>query len=761
MPPVITVQAEPFTLGDVRLLNSPFKAAMERNAEYLLKLEPDRFLHTFRLIAGLPPKAPRYGGWESPTTGAGRCLGHYLSALAEQYAATGDARFKERLDYTIDELALCQEKNGEGYLSAMQGVRELFAEIAKGNGDGLGGQHPWYILHKTYAGLRDAYLLGGNSRAREVMVKMADWAVATTLALDDANFQKMLRREEGGMREIMADVYAITGDRRYLALAVRFSNAKLMEPLSRREDRLTGYHANTQVPRLLGAARVYEFTGEQKERIAAEFFWETVVRHHSYVIGGNSLEESFGPPDKLAHRLGTNTAETCNTHNMLKLTRRLFTWEPKVEYADYYERALYNHILASQDPRQGGFTYFVSLKPGHFRTYSSPFDSFWCCVGTGMENHTKYGDSIYFHDARSLYVNLFIPSELKWKEKGITVRQETKYPESGSVEFTLACPQPVKLAIKIRHPAWAGSELRLRVNGEVVASKSEPGTYATVEREWKDGDRLAADIPLGLRTEAMPDNPDKLAILYGPLVLGGQIDSADLQSPIPYARGNQLEYQNVPDPAVPVLVTNRRPVSEWVEAVAPLTFRTKGVGQPIDVTLVPFQRQYHERSVVYWDTFTSDDWQRERTIWLANEERRKESEARRIDQFRPGEPQSETDHRLQGERTNAGLGSSGVKYRHAVGGWFAFEMKVRPDVPTEMVCTYWGENAGRTFDILVDGELLATETIVRERPNDFVHKTYALPSRMTQGKDKVTIRFQAQSGQIAGGVFGCATFAAK
>ena len=589
-----------FDLQDVRLLDSPFKAAMDLNSRYLLSLDPDRFLHYFRINAGLTPKAPAYGGWEAPDAGAGRCLGHYLSALSLQFRATGDARFKQRVDYIVAELALCQPTNG--LLTAQTGVKEGFAALATGRGEALQKLRvPWYVQHKMFAGLRDAYVLTGNETARAVLVRLADWAVNVTRALDDTQFQLMLEQEHGGMREVMADVYALTGNQSYLDLANRFSHTKIMAPLAAGRDELDGLHANTQIPKLTGAARIYELTGAPRERDAAVYFWNCVVRDHTYAIGGDSDEEHFGPPDQLAQHLTAATCETCNVYNMLKLTRHLFTWKPAVAYADYYEQALYNQILASQEPGTGMFTYFVSLKPGHFRTYSTPTDSFWCCVGTGMENHTQYGNSIYFHDADNLYVNLYIPSQLTWPDQHLVVTQTTRYPESDRVTFTLACPAPVALAFQLRYPGWARPGLEIKVNGQAVDKAARPGTFVPVRRLWHDGDRLEVRIPMGLRTETLPDDPHKIAIFYGPLVLGGELGTEGLP-PSLEARENG-RFRKVPDPEVPGLATGGQPIALWLKPVPgqSLTFRTVGVGRPRDVTLVPFYREYSERYTVYWN----------------------------------------------------------------------------------------------------------------------------------------------------------------
>ncbi len=460
---------------------------------------------------------------------------------------------------------------------------------------------PWYIQHKMFAGLRDAYLLAGSAKARTVLLKMADWACAVTKGLSDAQFQTMLETEFGGMQEVLADIYAFSGDERFLDLARRFHHRKAEARIDGGRDDLAGTHANTQIPEYIGAARLYELTGNPRDRQLAEAFWDRVANHHSYVNGGNSDHEHFQEPDKLSRNLSPLTAETCNVYNMLKLTRHLFAWQPKVAYADFYEKALYNQILASQDPRQGMFTYYLTLTPGHSRVFSTPLDSFWCCVGTGMENHAQYGESIYFHDTDGIYVNLFIPSQLRWKEKGLVLRQETRYPENGSLRFTMNCAKPVRLALRIRHPGWADKELALSVNGRPVAVSSAPGEYAVVDRLWHDGDAIEARIPFGLRTEAMPDDARRIAILYGPLVLGGRLDT-DPEAAQPIYTSNPAAPLKEATAEVPTLAVAGRPVSQWVEPVAgqPLTFRTKGAGRPRDVVLVPFYSQYYEHSAIYW-----------------------------------------------------------------------------------------------------------------------------------------------------------------
>ena len=755
--PVVPEKVTSFDLADVRLLPGPFQQARERDTAYLLSLESDRLLHNFRTEAGLDAKAPIYGGWENSGI-AGHILGHYLSAVSMDYRATGDPRLKQRVDYIVGELAVCQEKNGNGYISATPDGKAMFADIASGKGDGaMRGWVPWYTMHKVLAGLRDAYLYADSIQAKDVLVKLSDWVIATTANLSDDQWQIMLGQEHGGMNEALADVYALTGEQKYLDVSHKFYHKAVLDPLTRREDDLTGLHGNTQIPKLIGLARLYELTGDAKDRTAAEFFWDRVVNTRSYVIGANSDDEHFDAPGKLSAHLGPGAAETCNTYNMLKLTRHLFEWTASPVYADFYERALYNHILASQDPKQGMMTYYVSLKPGHFKTFSSPTESFWCCVGTGMENHVKYGDSIYFHDAESLYVNLFIPSELKWHAKGLNVKQETQFPEKDTTRLTLTCAHPVSAALKIRVPAWTRG-MKVAVNGKAQKINPTPSSYVILHGPWKNGDTVDITLPMHLHSEAMSDDPNKIAILYGPVVLAGQLGEAGINAPMPYATGDQFAYSGVSDPHVPVLLTDGKPLDTWIKPMAgqPLTFQTVGVGRPNDVTLKPFNTTYFSRYTIYWDTFTPEGWKQREAKYQAERDRQQALEARTVDRMGIGEQQPEVDHKLQSERSSSGpLGEK--RWRDAAdGGWFSFTLKVLPDAAQDLVCTYWGGDTGnRVFDVLVDGTKVASQTLNQDKPGEFFDVTTPLPAALLTGKTVITVRFQAKPGSMAGGLFGC------
>ncbi len=607
----MTPQAQPFPLQQVRLLDGPFYDAMLRDENYLLSLEPDRLLSGFRKEAGLQPKGEVYGGWESQGL-AGHTLGHYLSACSLMYASTGDRRFLERVNYIVHELAECQRANGNGYVEAIPNGKKIFEQIAGGqiqshDFDLNGAWVPWYNLHKEFAGLIDACQLCTNAEALEVVTNLANWADATTKNLTEDQWQKMLVCEQGGMNEALANLYAITGNTNYLALAEKFYHRAVMEPLARGQDRLNGLHSNMQIPKVIGAARIYELTGDEHYADIAKFFWNDVALHRSFVIGGHGDREHFFPTNDFAKHLSAETAETCCTYNMLKLTRHIFEWSPNATEMDFYERALYNDILASQDPDTGMFVYLMSLKPGHFKTYSTPDNSFWCCVGTGMENHAKYGDTIYFHGDDSLYVNLFIASELTWPEKNLAVRQETKFPESDVTQLNFKCKKPTQLALKIRWPEWA-EKISVKVNGKKQAISGAAGSYVTIDREWRDGDRVQIQLPMKLYTEPLPGTTNIVALLYGPIVLAGELGTNGM--PNPYAK-DQRDFVKVPDPKVPVFVATQDSLLKHVKpAGEPLVFRTKNLGKPDDVTLIPLYELHQQRYSVYWNLVSEEDWKK-------------------------------------------------------------------------------------------------------------------------------------------------------
>jgi len=748
---VVKFQARPFNLQQVELLDGPFKLAMERDRKYLHDLDADRLLHTWCINAGLPSDAEPLGGWERPDCEVrGHTLGHYLTACALMYASSGDEPLKAKAAWIVAELAKCQEAIGGGYLSAFPESHIDRAEQCKPV------WAPYYCLHKLMAGLMDVHIHCRNQQALELVEGMAGWCKSRCDKLSDDDMQRMLdRTEQGGMNEVLASLYAVTGDQRWLELSRRFVQNRYVEPLSQGEDRLKGEHVNSFIPNIIGTARQYEVGGDERDRRIAEYFWNQVTSTRCYCTGGTSNQEHWrNEPHELAGQLSDHTQETCCTYNMLKLTRHLFCWDPKPQYADYYERALYNSILSTQDPKTGMMMYFVTLAPGRWKYYNLPNDSFWCCTATGIENHAKYGDSIYFHGEDDLYVNLFIPSELNWAAKGIRIRQETDFPERDSTTLTVRSDEPVEFTMRVRVPYWATQGSTAVLNGQPIASDARPSSWLSVGRKWQDGDQLEVTLPMSLHAAPMPDDKTLTAFMYGPLVLAGRLGGEGLTDELTYTTRNFLRFPDEQIATVPFLAVDSGAPVNWIQPVdnQPLTFRV--AVQDREITLVPYHKLFGERYAVYWRVYR--DGSPEHRYALAEQEARAKRLARRIDRVAIGAPVPEREHGLEGERTQSGS-HLGRNWRHAtVGGWFSYRMKVLPDQPMTLWCTYWGDEGGRrTFDVLVDGEKIATQTLLHDKPGDFFEIEYPVPMELTRGRRAVTIRFQAHPDDFAGGVFGC------
>ena len=594
---VIDFQAKPFNLQQVRLLDGPFKDAMELDRKYLHELSSDRLLHTFRINAGLPSSAQPLGGWESPNGELrGHTMGHYLSACALMYCSTGDEELKAKADAIVAELAKCQDAIGEtGYLSAYP---ETWFDRVEANRQVWA---PYYSLHKIYAGLLDMYTLCGNEQALEIAEKMAAWNKGRLDKLDEAQMQRMLNgNEQGGMNEAFANMYGITGNEVYLQLSERFNQDSYVEPLARGEDNLTGQHANSFIPNIIGTARQYELTGDPNDKEIAEFFWSQVVNHRSYCTGGTSNDEHWRfEPDQMANQLGSNTQESCCTYNMLKLTRHLFSWNPDIQYADYYEKALYNSILSTQNPETGMMMYFVPLANGRWKVYNQPNNSFWCCTGTGMENHAKYGDSIYFHNDNTLYVNLFIPSELDWSQQNVLIRQETDFPESDSTTLTIQTKKAKQFDIRIRIPSWTKDAI-IKINGKAIEDAPKAGNYLAIDRKWKNGDKIEITIPMSLHMVTLPGDESLVSMMYGPLVLAGQLGSEGLTSQNVHTTQNWFRFPENQIAKMSPLIVDSGDINDWIKPIAgkPLTFKT--IGQSEDITLVPYHKLFMQKYVIYW-----------------------------------------------------------------------------------------------------------------------------------------------------------------
>jgi DUF1680 family protein len=747
--PVVRFKAQPFPLEDVRLLDGPFRDAMVRDQRYLLDLDPDRLLHNFRVNAGLPSSAKPLGGWEAPDVELrGHTVGHYLSALALMYASTGDARFKTRGDLMVAELAKVQQASSsrgyhEGYLSA-------FPESLIDRVDARQRVWaPYYTLHKIMAGLLDMYQFAGNRQALDVVEKQAAWVKLRMDRLTREQQQAMLMTEHGGMVEVLANLYAATGNTEYLRVARSFDHAFILDPLARREDKLDGLHANTQIPKIIGAAREYEMTGEARYRDIATYFWDRVALHRSYANGGNSDDESFFDVEHFAEHLGASTSETCNTYNMLKLTRHLFAWEPSATLMDFYERGLFNHILASQDPETGGMFYYCPLLPGAFRTYSTPDASFWCCVGTGLENHGKYPDTIYFHADDTLYVNLFIASELNWREKGLRIRQETRFPDQDSSRLVFTAAKPVRLAVKVRFPSWVVSGLSLAVNGAAQPVAGTAGSYVTVDREWKTGDTLSIRVPMSPRVEVMPGTPKVAAFFYGPILLAGDLGREGLTPAVRYGPSSP-PVRRMAMPEVPAVVGDARTLPSSLRPVigAPLMLRLASTDRQVAVTMVPFYRASDIRYTAYWNFYTAAEWDAHRKAAAVDRLRQRGLAARTIDTVDLGTPASEKAHGYQASGATQPDFDGRVGREAAGEGWFSYQLQARPDAPLSLALACRGsEGRRRAFDILVDGVRIASETLPYH-PTEMLDFEYPIPEALTRGKAQVIVRIQPQ-GQAA------------
>jgi len=744
--------AEPlaaFGLEQVQLLEGPFRHATDLNLQSLLHYQPDRLLSRFRTEAGLPPKAAPYEGWEGQSL-AGHSLGHHLSACALMYKTSGNPQLLKRVAYIVDELAVIQQANGGGYLGAFSGGKRIFEEeIAKGNirsqGFDLNGiWAPFYTHHKVMAGLMDAYNLIGYEPALGVARNFADWIHTIVSPLTHEQVQEMLKCEFGGIQDALAQLYAATSDEKYLTLARVFHHDEIINPLTRQEDILPGKHGNTQIPKLIAAARLFELTGSDDDRSAASFFWQTVVDHHSYVTGGHGNHEYFGQPDQLTHRLSEGTTETCNVYNMLKLSDHLFRWEPRVKVADYYERALFNHILSSQHPDDGRVIYNLSLAMGGKKSYQDP-ESFTCCVGSGMETHSKYGGSIYYHRGSQLFVSQFIASRLDWKEQDVQIIQETRFPEEQQTVLRIRTAEPKLLDIRLRYPGWATSGVSFLVNGEPQEILQTEGTFVSLRRTWRDGDRIEMRFPFSLRSEAMPDDPNRIAIFYGPVLLAGDLGPED------DPRANDRQY-------VPVFLTENEDPNAWLKKVPGQinTFESFGnTGVPYEVRFRPFYQVHNRRYSVYFDRFNKSQWNARQAAYEAERERKSRLEAMTFDAFQPGEMQPERDHHFEGEKLMLEENFMGRKARGADrGGWMSWEMKVMKGQPMSLVIEYWGGFTGsKTFDILINDQKIATENISGKQDGAFIDVIYEIPDAITAVDGTVKVTFMPHTGHRAGPFF--------
>ena len=585
-----TVRLQPFSLSDVRLLDGRVKDAMEADKRYLLMLSSNRLLYNYRKNAGLHTPGKPLGGWEAPDWKPyprGAFLGHYLSACAMMYAGDGDPEIKAKADGIVAELAKCQDDSG--YLAAFpESVYDALENDTPGHG------HPYYITHKMFAGLVDMYQYAGNKQALKMAVKMGAYFKKRTDKLTQDQIDRMLKEEYGGMGETAYDLYGITHDESLLTLARRFYEPSLLKPLVRDEDNLSGLHANTMIPKIIAEARRYDLLEDQDARSASVNFFDHVADHHTYATGGTSEDEHWGDPDHIAGTLTGSNQETCTTYNMLKLTRDLISWTGDPGYGDYYERNFYNGILSAQNPANGMLIYFLPMADGKAKNWGTPYDSFWCCYGTGVESLAKLGEAIYFHDSAGVYVNLFTPSVLKWHEKGVTLTQETDYPEKPTSAVTIECKNPTRFVLRIRIPAWADSKAFITVNSEPVTGVS-PRAWVSVNREWQSGDRVEISLPMGIRKEPLPSDRDAFALMNGPIALAG-VHKNDEAKHSDHAASDGVGI---------IDASPSSGISAWLRVLDGEPMNFTAAGKDGVITFMPLYSIVDEKYGVYWRTRAS------------------------------------------------------------------------------------------------------------------------------------------------------------
>ncbi|MCX6561805.1 MAG: glycoside hydrolase family 127 protein [Candidatus Aminicenantes bacterium] len=768
----IIAKARSLPLSDVRLTGGPLKTAQDQNGRYLLSLEVDRMMAFLRQSAGLALKAEGYGGWDGADRQlTGHIAGHYLSGVSLMWAATGDPRFKERADRLVDELKAVQDKHGDGYIGAQTDRakvpgRTLYGQLAAGDirsgGFDLNGMwSPWYVQHKIFAGLRDAFRWTGNRTALDVEIKFAAWAEGVLSGLTDEQIQKMLGTEFGGMNEVLIDLGLDTGDARWPALADKFRHRAVIESLARGEDILRGKHGNTIVPKMIGTLSRFIATGSEPDGAAARFFWERAALHHSFATGGHGRNEYFGEADKPDAMTEGRTAESCNVYNMIKMTRTLFALDPQMKYADFHERALFNHVLGSMDPADGATCYMVPVGRGVRKEYQDMQRDFTCCVGSGMESHALHGDGIYYESGDTLWINLFVPSTAVWRSADIGLAMTTTFPEGEEAALTIQAKAPRTFEVALRRPFWAGEGYAVKVNGVVLKDIGPAGTYIRIRRTWKAGDKIEWSLPKSLRLEPLPDNPDRAAILWGPLVLAGDLGA------IPAGRSSDEEANDTSSagPETPILVTDEPSPAAWIKAVPgnPARFRTVGAGRDRDVDLVPFYRLHRRIYTATWDILTTPKWDRLAADLKAARDAAQRLEAATVAFVQPGQMQSERDFNQQGGKT------SPVQYQGRYGrraaDWFSFDLAVDPRSALKLILTCnRDERADRAFAVLIDGRKVGEARIARRSPQEkegFFDFEFDVPAEAAAGKAKVTVRFEGLAGQETGTIYGIRVLRAK
>jgi uncharacterized protein len=752
-----------FNLSDVKLLDGPFYKAQQADLKYMLELDVDRLLAPYLKDAGFTPKKENYGNWEN--TGLdGHIGGHYLSALSMMYAATGNQEVLRRLNYMVNWLDSCQIKNGNGYIGGIPDAKGMWNDIAQGKIDassfGLNNHWvPLYNIHKLFAGLRDAYLYAGNEKALKILTRLTDWMNNLTLNLSDEQIQEMLKSEHGGLNEVFADLAEITNEKKYITLAMRFSHTAILDPLIEHKNELTGKHANTQIPKVIGFERISQLTGATDWDDAAQYFWDLVISKWTISIGGNSVYEHFHPTDDFSSMIESEQGpETCNTYNMLRLTKMLYLSHPDKKYLDYYERAIYNHILSSEHPTRGGFVYFTPMRPQHYRVYSQPQECFWCCVGSGLENHTKYGEMIYNYSDNDIFVNLFIASQLTWKEKGITITQNTQFPYAETSELKIEVDKPTRFTLNIRKPIWLTNKgLKLMVNGKEQTPSAIIDGFASINRKWQNGDVVVINLPMQTKLEYLPDSSNWVSIVHGPIVLAAATDTTDLVGLIAdgsrmghVASGPYYPLADCPD----IIEANKDFVTDIVPVEnKPLTYSIKGLVDPKTqktYLLKPFFEVHDARYIVYWPVYNPTEYASKQAQLQEREKELLALQIRTIDQIAPGEQQPETEHHFEGKDTWTGY--SFDKHWREGNGWFSYQLTNKNLQAKTIRITMTEVDDYKHFDILINNNKLTTVEMNDSKRKQLYDVDYQIPQNLS--KEKIlTITFQAIAPMRAGKIF--------
>lgn len=760
-----------FPLGDITLLDGPLKHARDLNVQVLLKYDCDRMLAPYRKEAGLQPRKPSYPNWDGLD---GHVGGHYLSALAIN-AATGNEECRKRMEYMISELQLVLDANNQrpeawchNYIGGVPNSAKMWTAFSKGDfGPYFGTWAPFYNIHKMYAGLRDAWLYCGNEQAKNLFLKFCDWAVDITRDLNDEQMEKMLGNEHGGMNEVLADAYAITGEQKYLDCARRFSHRMLLVPLENGKDCLDNMHANTQIPKVIGYQRIAELAHDVQYHNASEYFWEIVTRQRSLALGGNSRREHFPTKENCIDYINDiDGPESCNTYNMLKLTEDLNRVKPNGMYGDFYETAMFNHILSAQHPQHGGYVYFTPARPRHYRNYSAPNEAMWCCVGTGMEDHGKYGQFVWTHDKGvkaendALYVNLFVASELNWKDRKMVIRQQTAFPYTESSVVEVAQGKGTFI-LKVRKPSWC-ENFTVKGVGFDADSYEENG-FVCMKRKWKKGDQVKISMPMHAYIKPMINVPQYVAIMYGPILLGMKTGTEDMRGLIAddsrfgqYAGGKKLALDEAPI----LLPKHLDDIAKDLKPIPgkPLHFKlATRMENAIDGELQPFFEIHDSRYMMYWLALGENDYKAYMQKLADEEKARQALEARTVDKVNPGEQQPETDHNMEADVTEHG-NTEGVFFRDARDGhFFSYLMQTKGETNLSLQLKFWGQDEWRTseFDIYVNDKLLCSvNNSHRWRTTQFKTVDYAIPSEFVKGKKEIRVKFVAHKGKQVGQIYG-------